>query len=100
MTCWLRPTCPIDWKVILLPKFSAHVVMMGPDYRPVSFAPGDEVPEWATVGEHVIAADEPDSEPAEVDSDVDDDPDLNPEAVPDDAPDFTAPAPRRSRSRK
>lgn len=81
-----------------MPKFSAHVVMMGPDYRPVSFAPGDEVPEWAEVGEHVIAADTPEPEPAEVDSDMDDGPD--PEPAPDEAPDFTVPAPRRTRSRK
>lgn len=73
--------------------------MMGPDYRPVSFAPGDEVPEWATVGEHVVAADEPAPESVEVEPEGDEDPE--PDPAPDEAPDFTAPPPRRNtRSRK
>lgn len=84
-----------------MPKFSVHVVLMGPDFRPASFGPGDEVPEWATVGEHVLAADDaaPESAPVESEPESGDDPE--PDPVPDEAPDFTAPPPRRNtRSRK
>lgn len=82
-----------------MPKFSAHVVLMGPDYRAVSFAPGDEVPGWAEVGEHVIAAEDAEPAPDPVEPEADGD-DPEPEPVPDEAPDFTAPAPRRGRPRK
>jgi len=100
---------------------------MNPEYRPVSFNPGDKVPEWAVeqVGEHVLEPEETadsdeadssadsgsqDEEPdgdssgdsgaddgADGDSDGDD---SSPPAA-DEQPDFTAPAAaRRGRTRK
>jgi len=93
---------------------------MGPEYRPVSFAPGDDVPEWALdlVGAHVLEPEDTDDDGAkdesedesqgedqgdDGDSDADDDSDGEDSTPPpaDDQPDFTAPAPaRRGRSRK
>jgi hypothetical protein len=94
---------------------------MNPEYRPVSFNPGDEVPEWAVdqVGDHVLEPEETaDSDQTdtfadsglqdqeqdidsgaddEADGDSDED-DSNP-PVADDQPDFTAPAPARRRGR-
>lgn len=37
-------------------EFTAYVVLRDPDtLQPLSFAPGDEVPEWANVGDHVAS---------------------------------------------
>lgn len=109
-----------------MPKFSTHVALMDPEYKPANFGPGDEVPEWAIeqVGAHVlepeeIADDDKSGESGasaesgaqdqeqgnesgaddESDDDADDEGDTPPPA--DEQPDFTAPAPaRRGRSRK
>lgn len=76
-----------------MPKFSVHVALSSPDFRAVSFAPGDEVPEWAVdqVGDHCLMSEEA----------------PEPDAVPEPAsptastaPDFTAPAPKRGRPRR
>jgi hypothetical protein len=94
-----------------VPKFSVHVALMSPEYKPASFAPGDEVPEWAIgqVGDHVLepedaaesdgADDQDDAPDPDADGDTDgDDADAPPA---DDQPDFTAAAPaRRGRARK
>lgn len=110
-----------------MPKFSTHVALMNPEYRPVSFNPGDEVPEWAVdqVGEHVLDPEETtdsdevgtsadsDAQDQEQEGDSSDDSGADDEADGDsdgddsnppagDQPDFTAPAPARrgSRTRK
>jgi len=107
-----------------MPKFSTHVALMDPEYKPANFAPGDEVPEWAIeqVGAHVLereevtesddageagkageseTADEADGQTADDEDgdDADGEDDTPPPA--DEQPDFTAPAPaRRGRARK
>lgn len=89
-----------------MPKFSTHVALMSPEYHAVSFAPGDEVPEWAidSVGEHVLepeeAGDAEDQDDAP-DPDADDDTDGDDTDAPpaDEQPDFTAAAPARRRGR-
>lgn len=83
--------------------FAAHVVLMR-DFQAVTFAPGDDLPEWAEglVGDHVLTADE-------VESPVEPDPEAAPvvEAGPEDAVpednepvDFTGPKPRGTRQRR
>ena len=108
-----------------MPKFSTHVALMDPEYKPANFAPGDEVPEWAIdqVGAHVLEPEEPaDADESDAsddsgsqdqdqvddssgdsgagdESDADGEDDTPPPA--DEQPDFTAPAPaRRGRARK
>lgn len=108
-----------------MPKFAAHTFVHD-GLTSHSFAPGDEVPEWALeqVGDHVLVPEEKaesedpgtpadsgaqDQDPGTVDDDPDGDADddsdgdgedSTPPAA-DDQPDFTAPAPaRRGRSRK
>lgn len=85
--------------------FATHVVLMH-EFQAVSFAPGDELPEWAEgmVGAHCL-------EP-ELDSEDDEDSDADAEEAESEAedsapaaesaPDFTGatPAPRRGRPRK
>jgi hypothetical protein len=94
-----------------VPKFSTHVALMSPEYKPASFAPGDEVPEWAIsqVGEHVLEPEEPADSNDAADPDEQDDEEQEAgdnadggDARPsDDQPDFTAAAPaRRGRARK
>lgn len=99
-----------------MPKFSVQVALMGPEYRPVSFGPGDDVPDWALdlVGAHVLEPEDIDDDGAndesqgedrgdDGDNDADEDGDGEESTPPpaDDQPDFTAPAPaRRGRSRK
>lgn len=77
-----------------MPKFSVHVALSSPDFRAVTFAPGDEVPEWAVgqVGEHCLM---PDVAPAPDAQETEDAPVATPAA-----PDFTAPAPKRGRPRR
>lgn len=102
-----------------MPKFSKHVALMSPEYQAANFAPGDEVPEWALdqVGAHVLEP-ETSEESDEADDSGDEDeasgsePDSGDDSGQDDGggtgkdpdpadeqPDFTAPAPRRGRSR-
>lgn len=103
-----------------MPKFAAHTFVHD-GLTSHSFAPGDEVPEWAVgqVGDHVLVPEEKaeadesstpadsgaqDQDPGEgedgdADADADGEDDTPPPA--DEQPDFTAPAPvRRGRSRK
>lgn len=103
-----------------MPKFAAHTFVHD-GLTSHSFAPGDEVPEWALeqVGDHVLVPEEKsdsedpgtpadsgaqDQDPDEgEDGDADDDSEYEDSTPPpaDDQPDFTAPAPaRRGRSRK
>lgn len=89
--------------------FATHVVLMR-DFQAVSFAPGDELPEWAEglVGAHCLEPEDGTDADTE-DADEDQDPeteseeksadDEEPSAAPTDAPDFTAPAPVRRRGR-
>ncbi|UUG69969.1 hypothetical protein SEA_ZUCKER_9 [Arthrobacter phage Zucker] len=104
-----------------MPKFSKHVALMSPEYKAVSFGPGDDVPEWAVnqVGEHVLepeegkdegpadeapdftgGADTSDGESEDPAGDDEEAGDEEAEKPADEAPDFTAPAPRRGRARK
>ncbi|QDG90708.1 hypothetical protein [Pseudarthrobacter sp. NIBRBAC000502770] len=107
-----------------MPKFAAHTFVHD-GLTSHSFAPGDEVPEWALeqVGDHVLVPEEKaesedpgtpadsgaqDQDPGtgdenDPDGDKDDDSDGEDSTPPpaDDQPDFTAPAPaRRGRTRK
>lgn len=95
-------------------KFAAHT-MVHDGLTSHSFAPGDELPEWAEglVGEHVLERQDPaDSEDAEGsdesdasdqdqgdDSGEDADGESKDQDPADDQPDFTAPAPARRRGR-
>ena len=50
-----------------MPRVNSIVNLLAPDFTTCVLYPGDEVPAWASVGDHLIAPDEPvEVEPVEV----------------------------------
>ena len=82
-------------------KLIAHVSLWADNGSVVSFAPGDELPDWAEgkVGAHCLDSGAPDAKIGA--SRVDPSEEAEPESPKSTAtPDFTSAAPRRGRPRK
>lgn len=80
--------------------FTVHTIVQR-DGLSVSFAPGDELPDWAVgkVGDHCLDSDQPASKSSSTRTESAEEAEMEaPKSTA--APDFTSSAPRRGRPRK